>query len=158
MNFYPQWSVKQLYVNRNGRIASRVSEGQASFSSLIEDYYRRYKVPIMITETSAFGSDEVRLTWLRESVGAIRGLREKGVPVYGYTWFPMHTMIDWRYRLGTEPAEKYRIELGLYKLQENAGSGSRWQSTPLVKAFSELVANPCSAIGSMKDSLQGVPQ
>jgi beta-glucosidase len=158
MNFYPQWSVKQLYVNRKGRISSRVSEGQASFSSLIEDYYRRYQVPIMITETSAFGSDEVRLTWLRESVGAIRGLREKGVPVYGYTWFPMHTMIDWRYRLGTEPAEKYRIELGLYKLQENAGSGSRWQSTPLVKAFSELVSNPCSAIGTMNDSLQGVPQ
>lgn len=99
LNFYPQWSVKQLYINRNGRVATRVAEGQASFSSLIEDYYRRYRVPIMITETSAFGSDEVRATWLTQSIAAIKALRQKGVPVYGYTWFPMHTMIDWRYRL-----------------------------------------------------------
>jgi len=158
MNFYPQWSVKQLYVNRSGRISSRVFEGQSNFSSLIVDYYRRYKVPIMITETSAFGTDEVRMTWLRESVAAIRALRGIGVPVYGYTWFPMHTMIDWRYRLGTEPAEKYRIELGLYKLKAE-NNGTRWQSTSLVKAFNQLVCDPCSSIGHMNETFQaGVPQ
>src|SRR5687767_5586670 len=64
LNFYPQWSVKQLYINRSGRVASRVFEGQSTFSSLIEDYYHRYQVPVMITETSAFGTDEVRETWL----------------------------------------------------------------------------------------------
>jgi beta-glucosidase/6-phospho-beta-glucosidase/beta-galactosidase len=73
----------------------------------------------MITETSAFGSDDVRAKWLEESVAEIKRLRTRGVPVYGYTWFPMHTMIDWRYRFGSEPAENYRIELGLYKLNSS---------------------------------------
>lgn len=149
MNFYPQWSVKQLYVTRNGRVASRVFEGQSSFSSLIEDYYRRYQVPIMITETSSFGSDEVRETWLTESVGAIRGLRERGVPVYGYTWFPMHTMIDWRYRFGKLSPEAYRIELGLYRLKDTLGGNMRWEATPLVEAYRKLVFDPQTAVGEI---------
>jgi beta-glucosidase/6-phospho-beta-glucosidase/beta-galactosidase len=157
LNFYPQWSVKQLYINRNGRVASRVSEGQSNFSSLIEDYYHRYRVPIMITETSAFGTDEVRESWLRESVASIKSLRAKGVPVYGYTWFPMHTMIDWRYRLGAAAAEKYRIELGLYKLREPEAR-PRWVPTPLVETFKELITNSESAVGSMRESVEEVPR
>jgi beta-glucosidase/6-phospho-beta-glucosidase/beta-galactosidase len=147
MNFYPQWSVRQLYINRNGRLASRVFEGGASFSSLITDYYNRYKAPIMITETSAFGSDEVRAKWLNDSLAAIRQLRANGVRVYGYTWFPMHTMIDWRYRLGTLPQDNYRIELGLYQL---AGSGRRWQPTPLVSLFQQRIADSAGSIGEME--------
>lgn len=151
LNFYPQWSVKQLYINRSGRVASRVFQGQSTFSSLIEDYYHRYRVPVMITETSAFGTDEVREMWLRESVASIKSLRAKSIPVYGYTWFPMHTMIDWRYRLGAEPAEKYRIELGLYKLRDPE-AGPRWCPTRLVETFKELVSSSESAVGSMSES------
>ena len=146
MNFYPQWSVKQLYIARSGRAASRVFEGGESFSGLIEDYYRRYRVPIMITETSAFGSDEVRSAWLRTSVASIKKLRSHGIPVYGYTWFPMHTMIDWRYRFGTEPAENYRIELGMFKLAEE---GRRWETTPLVSRFRECAENSAASIGEV---------
>ena len=153
MNFYPQWSVKQLYLNKYGKIASRVFEGGESFSSLIEDYYRRYQVPIMITETSAFGSDEVRSTWLRASIAAIKSLRGRGVPVYGYTWFPMHTMIDWRYRFGTESAESYRIELGMFTLRPDA-QGPRWSATSLVSQFKSYVHDPVTSIGHFA----GVPE
>jgi beta-glucosidase/6-phospho-beta-glucosidase/beta-galactosidase len=30
MNFYPQWSAKQLYIGRNGRLASRIFDGGTS--------------------------------------------------------------------------------------------------------------------------------
>jgi beta-glucosidase len=153
LNFYPQWSVKQLYINRNGRVASRVFDGHASFSSLIEDYYRRYRIPIMITETSAFGSDEIRAAWLQQSIAAIKALRQNGVPVYGYTWFPVHTMIDWRYRFGTEPAENYKIELGLYRLGAAGNNPSRWEPTALVEYFRQFAADPKSSIGYIADSL-----
>ena len=146
MNFYPQWSVKQLYISRTGRPASRVFEGGESFVGLIENYYRRYRVPIMITETSAFGSDEVRSVWLRASLAGIKSLRARGVPVYGYTWFPMHTMIDWRYRFGTEPPENYRIELGLFKLSNGE---RRWEPTSLVSEFRSYVDSPAESIGEV---------
>jgi hypothetical protein len=146
MNFYPQWSVKQLYIGRNGRMASRVFEGGESFTVLIDDYYRRYRAPIIITETSAFGSDEVRSEWLRASVAGIKHLRSRGVPVYGYTWFPMHTMFDWRYRLGTEPADHYRMELGMFSLGRDP-NGPRWIHTPLVDQFRGYVDDSVNSIG-----------
>src|SRR4029450_6463755 len=113
-------------------------------------YYRRYRVPIMITETSAFGSDEVRAAWLQASVAGIKSLRSSGVPVYGYTWFPMHTMIDWRYRFGTEPLENYRIELGMFKLGVNP-KGPRWTATPLVSQFRSYAEDCVNSIGPVTD-------
>lgn len=152
MNFYPQWSVKQLYITRRGRVASRVFEGMETFSSIIDDYFRRYRVPIMITETSAFGSDEVREAWLRASLAAIKSLRSRGVPVCGYTWFPMHTMIDWRYRFGTASADNYRIELGMFALRSN-GEGPRWTPTALVGQFRKCCEDPKESIGQFQEAI-----
>jgi beta-glucosidase len=146
MNFYPQWSTKQIYLDKKGRIAFRDTEFEGEgFSEVIRHYHERYDRPILITETSAVGSDEIRLRWLQSSVNAIKGLRQEGVPVIGYTWFPMFTMIDWRYRFGTDPLENYYLELGLYKL--NRAKGSRWCDTPLVSEFRNFVADPENAIG-----------
>ena len=146
LNFYPQWSTTQLYIDRRGRLAYRpVEQDGSGFVSLIESYYQRYRVPIIVTETSARGPEEVRARWLEASVAAIRALRARGVPVVGYTWFPLFTMVDWRYRFGRGPVEEYRLDLGLYAL----GSERRWTATPLVEQFRSYVADPESAIGSL---------
>lgn len=147
MNFYPQWSTKQLYVSQKRQLAYRSTEQDGSgFAALIEDYYRRYRAPIMVTETSAFGPEELRARWLQASVHAVKHLRARGIPVLGYTWFPMFTMIDWRYRFGRRPVERYRIELGLYRLDEHSPYG-RWKDTPLVAQFREYTKNPEEAVG-----------
>lgn len=149
LNFYPQWSTQQVAVDRRGRLVYQaVEQDGAGFVHMIEDYHRRYQAPIMVTETSAKGPVEVRSHWLETSVAAIRRLREKGVPVLGYTWFPMFTMIDWRYRLGKQPLESYRLDLGLYTLEEEGG-GRRWRPTPLVEQFRALVASPAEAVGEL---------
>ena len=76
----------------------------------------------MITETSAVGSDDIRQRWLRSSVSMIRDLRAESVPVIDYTWFPLFTMIDWRYRFSDEPLENFYLELDMYKLnREQSG-------------------------------------
>jgi beta-glucosidase/6-phospho-beta-glucosidase/beta-galactosidase len=147
MNFYPQWSTQQIYIDNRGRLSYRAIEHDGvGFFSLIEDYYNRYKAPVMITETSAFGSDEVRSRWLAQSVATVKELREKGVPVIGYTWFPLFTMVDWRYRLGRRPVERYYIDLGLYKMNE-AGSEQRWRPTGLVEQVQSYIHDPEAAIG-----------
>ncbi len=151
MNFYPQWSTKQIYLDKRGRIAFRETEPEGEgFSELIRLYFERYKVPIMITETSAVGSEEIRMRWLESSVQQIRDLRTSGVPVIGYTWFPMFTMIDWRYRFGQEPLEEYYLELGLYKINRE-GVGPRWIETPLVDKFKAMVGDPASLVGDFGD-------
>lgn len=149
LNFYPQWSTQQVLFNRLGRRYSRPTDKEGrGFATLLKEYYQRYQVPVMVTETSASGSTRLRATWLESSVAAIKELRGEGVPVIGYTWFPLFTMINWRYRTGQMPVEQYRQELGLYTLAENSG-GSRWKATLLVEQFRHYAQNSQQAIGSL---------
>ena len=147
LNFYPQWSTRQFFLNRTARPYSRSADKEGKgFAALITEYYERYKTPIMVTETSAAGSSPLRSGWFESSIGAIRQLRGQGVPVIGYTWFPLFTMVNWRYRRGLEPLEKYYQELGLYSLV-NRSEGSGWKATPLVEQFCSYVTNSTQSIG-----------
>lgn len=149
LNFYPQWSTQQIYRNRSGKIAYRLIEKDgAGFEQLLRDYHDRYRVPLFITETSAFGAPGVRSRWLAASLAAIKKLRADGVPIYGYTWFPLFTMYKWDYRRGKLPLDKYRFELGLYQLTSQT-SASRFRPTPLIQQFQHAIANPASAIGEL---------
>jgi len=151
MNFYPQWSTKQLYIDRRGRVAFQETEHEGNgFAELIIDYYDRYRVPIMITETSAVGSDEVREKWLESSVAMVKRLRGEGVPVIGYTWFPLFTMVDWRYRFSTEPLENFYLELGLYHLNRQA-TGKRWLETPIVGQMKNYIRNSQEMVGNLRN-------
>ncbi|MBC7796023.1 MAG: glycoside hydrolase family 1 protein [Pyrinomonadaceae bacterium] len=150
MNFYPQWSTKQVFQDKRGRIQFRDVEPEGNgFAELIESYYHRYQTPIMITETSAVGADEIRSIWLESSLKTIKGLREKGVPVIGYTWFPIFTMIDWRYRFSQEPLENFYLELGAFKLNREK-TGERWLETPLVAQMNNYIANSSEMVGELK--------
>lgn len=152
LNFYPQWSTQQVSVNRKGRLEYRaVEQDGAGFVHLIEDYYKRYNVPVMVTETSAKGAVDVRSRWLAASVAAIRQLREGGVPVLGYTWFPLFTMIDWRYRYGKKPLDHYLLDLGLYTL----GKERRWEATPLVEQLRSYVRDPEASVGTIGAGARG---
>jgi len=152
LNFYPQWSTKQLYIDKRGRIAFREVEPEGEgFAELIRKYHDRYQVPIMITETSAVGGDEIRAKWLESSVSVIKNLRTEGVPVIGYTWFPLLTMIDWRYRFSDKPVEDFYLELGLYNLNRN-GQDSRWLESPLVEKMKNVIKNSKMTVGDLKVS------
>jgi len=151
MNFYPQWSTKLLYIDKRGKLAFQETEPEGhGFKDMIRDYYERYRVPIMITETSAVGSDEIRERWLESSVSMIGDLRKSGVPVIGYTWFPLFTMIDWRYRFSSEPLENFYLELGLYKLNREKRR-PRWIETPLVPKIKSYIANSAAFVGDVRE-------
>ncbi len=152
LNFYPQWSTQEVYLNRQGHIAYRaVEKAGEGFGEMIERYYDRYQVPVMITETSAVGSDEERANWLDGSLAAIKSLRAKGIPVIGYTWFPLFTMIDWRYRFGKAPLEEYYLELGLYRL--NREDTPRWNASLLVERFQTYVQQAETSVGTLHGAL-----
>jgi len=151
LNFYPQWSTQELYLDDNGYVASRIIDHDGSgFGEMVEDFYRRYGVPVMITETSARDSEEYRIAWLKNSLGMIKDLRERGVPVLGYTWFPLFTMIDWRYRTGRRARNDYLIELGLYHGKAGADDRVEYIPTDLVDAIRSYTLDPDAAIGELR--------
>jgi beta-glucosidase len=151
LNFYPQWSTKQIYLDKRGRLAFLDVEPEGNgFVELIKDFYNRYQAPVMITETSAVGGDDIRSAWLTSSISMIRQLRGEGIPVIGYTWFPLFTMIDWRYRFSDEPLENFYLELGLYRLNREP-SGPRWLETPLVNQIKSYISDSALMVGSLRE-------
>jgi beta-glucosidase/6-phospho-beta-glucosidase/beta-galactosidase len=77
------------------------SDGSLSMSGEIfgyypitQQYYARYRLPVMHTETNGLGGqDSVR--WLRKEWANVHRLKQDGVPLVGFTWYSLIDQVDW---------------------------------------------------------------
>lgn len=114
VNFYP-WSYRRLGTRADGSVFSWIGGTHGGHvAAATAKAYARYNLPVMITETSAIGTIGRRTDWMDDTIANMFNLRTIGVPVVGYTWFPMYTMINWNYRRGRHPLSHYLLHLGLY--------------------------------------------
>lgn len=60
---------------------------------ITRQYYDRYRLPVMHTETNRTAKHAVEWLW-KEWMNLLR-LREDGVPIIGFTWFGLVDMKDW---------------------------------------------------------------
>lgn len=63
------------------------------FYQVARQYYNRYKVPIMHTETNIVM--ERAVTWLHQQWNDLCRLKAEGIPVIGFTWYSLIDQIDW---------------------------------------------------------------
>ena len=99
----------------------------------------------MVTETSAKGDVGGARALARGVAWPPSACCGAGLPVLGYTWFPLFTMIDWSYRFGPAAVGRYRLDLGLYTLD----GAQRWRATPLVEQFRSYISDSEAAIGNI---------
>jgi hypothetical protein len=83
---------------------------------------------------------------MRETLGAVHEARSSGMPVIGYTWFPLFTMIEWKYRWSRRGLREHLLHLGLYDVHARDGRMDR-EHTPLVDAYRGHIADPVPAVG-----------
>ncbi len=107
VNYYPETSVVALKEFKGGLTTERVWAGVAGMERAVRAFSQRYGKPVAITETSTNSTLEVRGRWLRDSLAAIPRLRQAGIPLVGYTWWPLFDLIDWVYRAGARPVEDF---------------------------------------------------
>ena len=107
VNYYPEMSVFALKEFKGGVSAQRVWAGAAGMERAVKAFAERYGRPVAITETSTNTTLEGRSQWLRESIEAVQRLRQAGVPLVGYTWWPLFDLIDWVYRSGARAVEDF---------------------------------------------------
>jgi beta-glucosidase/6-phospho-beta-glucosidase/beta-galactosidase len=144
-NFYP-WSAKDMAPKPDGEMVARsVRTHGGHVAAAVAELHNRYGKPVMVTETSSLGGLEARERWMDGTINGMFSLREQGIPVVGYTWFPMFTMIDWAYRKGRRPLTSYLIHLGLYDAHFVDGVLRR-QRTALVDRFQAHMARPVPPI------------
>ena len=153
VNLYPMYSRKVLVPSSRG-MRIRMPYASADIIERIADmYWQRYQRPVFITETAAMGPLKRRRAWLDSSVSAVERLRSRGVPVIGYTWWPMLAMVTWAYRQGHLPSASYLKEFGLWDLETTQGELRRVK-TPLAGAYRDLVSRGCEAVGRLEGARQ----
>ena len=147
-NFYP-WSYGELRRTPNGSV--RYITGDTSgdkIAVVIHQAYNHSRMPIMVTETSARSDIQGRARWMDETLDTVRLLRVDGIPVVGYTWFPLFTMVDWAYRTGRRSLKDYLLHLGLYDSVFDTKGVLRRHKTPLVKRYQAHMAQPMPPIST----------
>lgn len=79
------------------------------------DYYWRYHLPVMHTETNIAEPDSVM--WLRKEWANMIRLKQDGVPIVGFTWYSLTDQVDWDTALRQD---RGRVNpLGLCDLERN---------------------------------------
>ena len=120
---------------------------------LAKMYYERYEVPIFISETASLGTVKRRSDWLRDSVASTRRAREQGIPLVGYTWWPLFALVTWAYRQGTKPPAYYIKQMGLWDLVADEKEDLARVRTELVGEFRKLAEGGPSAVGMVSNKV-----
>ncbi len=61
---------------------------------ITHQYFARYSLPVMHTETNGLGgADPVK--WLRKEWANVHRLKQDGIPILGFTWYSLQDQVDW---------------------------------------------------------------
>jgi beta-glucosidase/6-phospho-beta-glucosidase/beta-galactosidase len=95
---------------------------------IARQYFARYRMPLMHTETNLWEPDAVNWLW-RQWANAYR-LKQDGIPIVGFTWYSLLDQVDWDTALRENNG---RVNpLGLYDLNR--------QIRPAGVAYRKLIA------------------
>jgi beta-glucosidase/6-phospho-beta-glucosidase/beta-galactosidase len=146
LNLYPLFTHKRLERDAGGRLRTRMPYTEDGLvEGVTRRYYHHYRVPLMISEVATSGSIARRLGWLERSVSAVRRLRAEGVPLVGYTWWPMFALVTWAWRQGRRDVAQHLLQMGLWDLDADLNR----VRTPLVDAYRALVCGGTDAVGPL---------
>lgn len=146
VNYYPAFTTVRYHVDGS---SEPIEAGTAGLEDLLRAYALRYGKPLMITETSRGGTVQERRAWLSESLISVARLRDAGVPVIGYTWFPFMALVDWLYREASTPMDEWLIQMGLIDLALTSGGGTlERHPTALLDDFRKATRNPIPPVRS----------
>ncbi|HZQ45992.1 MAG TPA: family 1 glycosylhydrolase [Verrucomicrobiae bacterium] len=103
------------------------------YSEITRQYYRRYQLPVMHTETNLNqgpkGDEAVYWLW-KEWANVLR-VRNDGMPIVGFTWYSLTDQVDWDTALREENG--HVNPLGLYDLQR--------QIRPVGLAYQRMISD-----------------
>ena len=146
LNLYPMFTRKRLLRDAKGRLRIRMPYSEEGLIERVGRLYdRHYGVPMMISEVATAGSVARRLAWLERSTAAVRSLRAEGVPLVGYTWWPMFALVTWAWRQGRRDVSRHLLQMGLWNLDADLNR----IRTPVVDAYGTLVLAGSETVGTL---------
>jgi beta-glucosidase len=124
------------YITNEHRVSpdgsTRASGEVFGYDEITRQYYHRYRLPVMHTETNLNQGprgDEA-VFWLWKEWANLLRLRNDGIPIVGFTWYSLTDQVDWDTAL-REP-NGHVNPLGLSDLERNI--------RPVGAAYQKLIA------------------
>jgi beta-glucosidase/6-phospho-beta-glucosidase/beta-galactosidase len=61
---------------------------------ITRQYYHRYRLPVMHTETNVINGEQA-VAWLKKEWANMHRLKQDGVPITGFTWYSLIDQVYW---------------------------------------------------------------
>ena len=94
---------------------------------ITHQYYNRYRLPLMHTETNI--SEPRSVEWFYKEWSNVHRLKQDGIPIVGFTWYSLTHQVDWDTALREDNG--HVNALGLYDLNR--------QIMPVGKAYKKII-------------------
>ncbi len=94
---------------------------------ITHQYFRRYNLPVMHTETNIL--EPLSVEWLKKQWTNAYQLKQDGVPLLGFTWYSLTDQVDWDTALREDNGNVNK--LGLYDLDRKI--------RPVGKAYKKII-------------------
>jgi glycosyltransferase involved in cell wall biosynthesis len=145
LDYYPHsdWQIDMV----NGGVRQRRADNPVGLYGIATEYFARYGLPMIMTETSIEGAKINREIWFETMVEQARKLRSEGIPLLGLFWWPMVDNVDWDGALTHRVGKIHQV--GLYNLERTSDGTLQRVASPLVKIFKETVARGEGAVGTL---------
>jgi hypothetical protein len=123
------YATNEHRVSADGR--TRASGEIFGYHVITAQYYDRYKIPVMHTETNLMqgGRGDEAVNWLWKEWANVMRIRNDGVPIIGFTWYSLTDQVDWDSALRED--NNNVNPLGLFDLDRNI--------RPVGEAYKELI-------------------
>jgi beta-glucosidase/6-phospho-beta-glucosidase/beta-galactosidase len=96
---------------------------------ITRQYFSRYSLPVMHTETNDLGGKDA-VKWLQKEWANVHRLKQDGVPIIGFTWYSLQDQVDWD--TGLRENNGHMNPLGLCDLDRNIN--------PVGHAYKKLIS------------------
>jgi beta-glucosidase/6-phospho-beta-glucosidase/beta-galactosidase len=105
------------------------------YYAITRQYYKRYKLPVMHTETNVLDAEKAP-QWLSKEWANMYRLKQDGIPIIGFTWYSLTDQKDWDSTLTLDDG---RINpCGLFDLERKIRPvGERYQR--LIKDWRDIL-------------------
>jgi beta-glucosidase/6-phospho-beta-glucosidase/beta-galactosidase len=103
---------------------------------ITHQYFRRYRMPVMHTETNI--AEPFSVHWLKKQWANLYRLKQDGVPVIGFTWYSLIDQVDWDSALRNDHG--HINSLGLYDINRKIRPvGHEYKN--LIAQWKDVLAN-----------------
>jgi len=118
--------------------SSRAAGDVFGYDEITRQYYDRYRLPVMHTETNLMEgpTGEEAVNWLWKQWANVLRVRNNGVPIVGFTWYSLTDQMDWD--VGLREENNRVTPVGLYDLDRNI--------RPVGRCYKQLIKDWCDVL------------